>query len=495
MLRSPVGRAAVESAIAGAGTAEGTLRERLPEAAVGGTVGTVLGAAGQRVSKPVANLLRGRARGQAGEALAETVAQEGTDLTALAGRMRPGQMLPEVTETGGPVQALTKQVTAGQEPGSRRLRGTLQQRMRGVPGEVSELLEERTGFQAEDVFRTAEQMTRTKKAAARPFYEAALARGTVDDPRIRQLIQDKPSLQRAYQRAEQTAAEEGIALAPLDNPDVRTLHIMKEELDDLIRRADRSAETSAPSARQLRAMTQTKNELLELLEENVPEYRAGRLQYAGDAAVEDVFEAAREGSKRLDLKRFLQEDPRRIQRALGEMTPSEQEFYRRSALDVVQNLSPKKRMAFVFNDDPQVQRKLRLLFDSDAEFEAFRNALAGPEARFRLGRVAGRTGQAPAGGVAEPGAAERVRQFTTGAAMTPFFSLSGRLRMISALAPGAGLSPAAASELGDLLASTTPETFEELVRLLSQRQRIRTGLPATAAAGLTLEGGGRIGEP
>lgn len=479
-LRNPLGRAAAEGAVAGAGAAEGGVGERLKGAAVGGTVGGVAGKLAGSVGRKFA-----RPRRAAGEALEDVVRREGSSLAELGGRMQPGQILPEAAERGGPIQALTREVTATQEPGGRTLRRTIQERAGRVPGEVSEVLETQTGLGAQDVFRTAEDLAAAKRTNAAPLYEQAYAHGTVDNPEILKLIQEKPSLQDAYRAAQKTAAEEGVPLAPLDAPDVRTLHMMKEELDDLIRRADRSTDISAPSARQTRAMAETKGSLLGLLEGEVPEYRQARLQFAGDAAVMDAFEAAREGSKRLGLKPFLREDPRRIERALSEMTPSEQEFYRRSALDAVVNLPPERRTKLVLNEDPQVQRKLRQLFQDDEAFARFREELAAPQARRQLGRLAGRASQAPKGSLAGPGASERVRRGLGGALMTGIAPLRGRAAVARAIA-GGGLSPKATSELGTLLAEATPETLEELEKRLL---RARTLVPGTVGAKTGLEMG------
>lgn len=483
-LRSPLGRAAIEGTVAGFGATEGGVGERLKGAAKGGAVGGVTGklagAIGNRIPQP--------SKLRAGAALEDVARREGTGLPELARRMGPGQMLPEVAERGGPVQALTREVTATQEPGARTLRRTIQERAGRVPGEVSELLEEHTGLAAEDAFRTADELAAARRSNAAPLYEEAFAKGTVEDPAIQQLIQEKPSLRAAYQRAQDTAAEEGVALAPIDAPDVRTLHMMKEELDDLIRRADRSAEASAPSARQTRAMVQTKNELLRRLEGAVPEYRAARLQYAGDAAVEEAFGAAREGSRRLELRPFLREDPRRIERALSEMTPTEQELYRRGAIDTVLNLSPDRRAKLMLGEDPQVQRKLRQLFQSDEEFERFRQGLAEPQARQQLGKLAGRAGQAPRGSLVGPSVRERAAEFVSGVAQSPIAPLRGPAMALRALTADRGLSPGATSQLGRLLSEASSEELIRLERLLNMA---RTTVPGMVGAKTGLEVGRR----
>lgn len=476
-LRSPLGRGAIEGAVAGAGATEGGIPERLKGAAFGaggGAVGGKLaGAVGKRLPQP--------RRIAAGQALEEVAQREGSGLRGIAGRMQPGQMVPEVGEPGGPLQALTRKVTGTQEPGARQLRQTIQERARRVPGEVSEAIEQHTGLTADDALRTADELAAARRTNAAPLYEQAFARGAIDDPGIQKLIQEKPSLQSAYQRAQQTAAEEGVGLAPLESPDVRTLHMMKEELDDLIRRAGRSAEASAPSARQTRAMLQTKNELLRRLEDAVPEYKAARLQYAGDAAVEESFEAAREGSQRLGLKPFLREDPRRIERALAEMTPSEQELYRRGAVDAVLNLPADRRSRLVLGEDPQVQNRIRQLFQNDADFEQFTQSLAEPRARQQLGRLAGRAGQAPTGSLAGPGVRERVAEFAGGLAQSPIAPLRGRARMASALSGNKGLTAGATSELGRLLAEATPEDLRRLDLLLSSARTAVPGAIGTEA--------------
>lgn len=501
-LRSPVGRAAIEGGIAGLGAAEGGLTERLPEAAIGTAAGGALGAAGRFIG----GRLPRRPRTRAAEELTEAAEREGTDLTALAERLRgqPDAILPEAAEAGGPVQALTRQVTRSQQPGARELRRTLQERARGVPGEVSELLEREAKLSSEDVFQTAEQLATSKQARAAPLYERAFNIEVSDEGLLRQLDElfGFREFRNAYREGRRIAALEGVELPELFQRTregvqltaravpVQAIDYMKRGLNDLVESGLRSGR--GITRQRARGLNQRMNRVLNQVDELVPEYKAARATYAGDAALEDVFGAAREGSRRLGLSPFLREDPRRIQQVLRELTSSEQEFYRRGAIDVIRNLPPNRRVSLAFSDDPQVQRKLRQLFRTEQDYNSFRAALTSPRATAELGRVAGRAGQAPPGGAPERGALRRAGQLAGGLATTFIAPLRGRAQIIRALAPAEELPPQAMSQLGRLLGTGTPETFDELVRQLALRNAIQRAVPAAATTAGVVDVTGRL---
>src|SRR5690606_26936952 len=186
----------------------------------------------------------------------------------------------------------------------------------------------------------------------------------VSDEVVRGLFDD-PEFQRAYRLAQRTAAQEvgarqALAAAGLPIPDdladaellpqlfrvteegkvefltksipVRALDYMKSALQEVI---DQDIAGGRLSKRGAMMLKRKLDAFLARVDELVPEYRQARATFGGLSQAMEAFEAARTGSAERGLKAFMNEDPRRIAKILSEMSPSEQEFYRRGALDAV----------------------------------------------------------------------------------------------------------------------------------------------------------------
>lgn len=163
---------------------------------------------------------------------------------------------------------------------------------------------------------------------------------------------------------------------------VQAIDYMKRRLDDVIEGRMRSGKMGRTEARVLRNRLR---EVLSEVDEQVPEYAAARAQFAGDAAVEEAFEAGRSGSRSLGLKGFLQEDPRRVAKALEGMSPSEQEFYRRGALDAVREKLEKsadgRDLTKILDGNTEMRARLRLLFKDDDSYRQFVDRVLEPRKR------------------------------------------------------------------------------------------------------------------
>lgn len=365
----PAAQGAAAGAVAGAGVGEGTedrIGGAVSGAAVGGGVGAVLGA----VTRPFSGTARAQDR------VVGAVQRSGASgLREAAESARPGETLMDVG--GDQVRRLARGVESIPSAGSSQIRTALNQRADAAPERIASALQREAGRTFENAAETRAGMTAQRKATGNELYEPAFARGRVEDPEIANLFQSKPSLQVAYRRAQETAAEEGVALAPLDALDVRTIHMVKEELDDLIRRAKRSADQSSPSARNTRAMLQTRDALLSRLEADdvVPEYGVARRQFGGDAANEDAFDAAINGDRDLGLKKFTNEDPNKIRHFLGRVSESERDYYRRSAFDLIRQemagTADGRDLTKVIFGSPEMRERVSALFPDDEAFKRF----------------------------------------------------------------------------------------------------------------------------
>lgn len=112
------------------------------------------------------------------------------------------------------------------------------------------------------------------------LYSKAFSQTVRIDPSLKSLA-GRPSMQAAIGRAEKIAEETGKPLGNLFDKQgkfasVRGLHYVKEALDDAID----TAPTSGIGKTELRAIQQTRDELLKWLEKNNPAYNSARIRYA-----------------------------------------------------------------------------------------------------------------------------------------------------------------------------------------------------------------------
>lgn len=224
-------------AVAGAGSAEGGLRERTEGGAVGGVVGGMTGVATPAAARVVA-AAPGAVR-RAGSAAVATVdairspAPAGRAPTAAASsraeryvRDLAGQAnIDAAAARANPAYAAGKPVTGAEllgRPGvsqmtalARRpgqtadaVEGVLTARASGAPERVLEGLEGAAGIEAvgaADDFAAQAAQLRTQAA---PLYDEAYSAGSLSSPKLDILV-GRPSMRRAMARAVRIAAEEG----------------------------------------------------------------------------------------------------------------------------------------------------------------------------------------------------------------------------------------------------------------------------------------------
>lgn len=396
---STIGRLAAEGAIFGgtaaAGTAEGNVVERLPEAATGAAIGGVLGGAagagGSLISRVLDTVgLRPRNRtGVARLAPVETAEERARSKLSQAIRrddLTPGGLAEQVRAEGGPttimelggrnVRGMSSAAQAIPSRAREAIPATFERRMAQQPGEILGDFEQTLGVRSGNAVDQTEQLVAQRAARAReayrPVYETEIA-----DPRIARFFEDD-AFRDAYDTARRIASREGenIPEAVTGAVPVKALDYVKRGLDDVIERRMRAGSMGRQEARTLRLQL---DEMLGVVDELVPEYQTARRQYAADSRLVEAFE---EGGT------FMRDNPEEISARVAQLSPDEREQYRLRALREIRQVverTPDQADATrrIFGNALQRQR-VRALFDSDEQFDAFQQLM---ERRSRTARA------------------------------------------------------------------------------------------------------------
>ncbi len=373
-----------EGAIAGFGSGEGGLNDRLAGAAVGGGLGAVaapvatvgaerLARGGRAVLDSLGVGGAGRAQTVAERKMLEAMARDGITPDEALARLREAQALG------------VDDITPADLGEAARRQGW---RTQAIPSErnqpVREQFDERRLAQAEQIAEGAtrmsgpptntgidfiDQLEAQTRAAARPAYDEAyqvvLPSSAFQRFAGRQVIVD------AYRKAQDLADIEGAGKMP---PLTRLLsggrlptavaHQIKRGLDRLV-----EAETDAITGRMttrgrsLAALTREWNDTIKSLN---PKYAAANAAYADRQRLMDAYRLGADFSKTSEKE---------LVRAVGRMTDAEREALRVGVISKVQELASTTRDATDFVEtvfgSPQRRMALRMSFADPAEFARF----------------------------------------------------------------------------------------------------------------------------
>lgn len=372
---------AVGGAVGGAGAAEGDLGDRAQGALVGGAVGGIVGggavplvAGASRLGRAVLDATHLRPRsGVPGTAtapragaignIAESVGPRNTSERAAdklleaveQDRMTVGDITTEVGKrslrpkpetineyAGRNVLGLTE--TVNTLPGASR--DMLENRL--VKGRIGEDLsmdqpllgrfrgdaERTTGMQRGSTSLAAEDIVARQKAAAAPNYKKAKfnpdgSPRLVSDPLINEALA-LGEFQEMYEAGRNIARIERRAIPTLEQVQqgagvpVEAIDYMKRGLDVMIERGADGKGLSKPTARALRIRL---NEVLDRVDELVPEYKKARSVFKGDA---DAKEALEWGAEAVTDRTLGAAD---IKARIAKMTPGEIEMARQGAFN------------------------------------------------------------------------------------------------------------------------------------------------------------------
>jgi hypothetical protein len=351
-----------------------------------------VGEAGPATAGERASVAAGRALGREG------VSPE--QLTRVAAEAPDVNLLGLTGRTGAEssVQRLARGAQSIPSRGSSEMSSFLRRESDEAPGRIREALQRDTRLKFENVHETLDAAASRQRAQARPLYEEAYTQSVPVSDNIADALSND-QFRSAYERGRRIARLEGVDVPALPDlaglseagadlskiegmPDipVQAIDYMKRGLDDLIESGFRSGSIARAEARALRGRLRS---VLEEVDEAVPAFGQARAAWAGEQAARDAMEAAVGGSRELGLKKFVNEAPEAIERAMKAMTPSEREFYRRGALDSIRDMLARRQDTRADLSrlligrgggdvtESDLRKRLRLLFDTDADMQNF----------------------------------------------------------------------------------------------------------------------------
>lgn len=367
-------------AMEGAGSASGGLGQRTLGAGKGAALGAATTGALGGAAKGVRKLLPIGPRKDLTK-LAQAAADDETSLTAIANAGRTSTKPLIAADLGGEnLRGLTRALRTQPGPARNEITEMVHERAGGAEERIINDLLETTGLKTRtNVVRTADDIIAERAANAAPLYEAAHSVAVKDD-RIRKFLKI-PQFKDAYNRFARIAAVEGEDLPPWEKLveeggaiPVRALDMLKRGMDDVIDSGLRGGSMGKAEARALRGKL---NEMLDVVDENVPEFMQARAYYKGESELLEALETGRT---------LFKKHPDEIAKVLKDpkLTAGEKDLMRRgmfeSLMDRIENIGTGSDIARRVGDKTMDLKRLRLLFEDDAAFDEFRKRL-GDEAR------------------------------------------------------------------------------------------------------------------
>lgn len=408
------GTAAATGAVAGAGSAvEG---ERGMGALTGGATGAVLGptvakgiqVGGQGV-KAVKNAIRpspNAVEQRATNKVLEAMGRDEMDIQGLKDKMLADKKLgvqSTIMDASPSLSSLGEAAVTRPGPGRKILGQGLNERLEGGREAVGARTLKDIG-KGIDYASQEDKLVGTLRANANNLYDAAYARGAVDDPRIMKVLEDD-TFKKAFAEAKAIASKEARAaelrgedpskyklkdlytLDPADNtfkfsgtqlPDVRTLDYVKRGIDALI---DKGYRGEGMSKAEANALKDLRKAYIGVIDENVPEYAAARAKYAGDM---EVLDALRLGRTDYLSPKML---PAEAKKLVDSMSDAERDALRAGAaqsiltkiMDAPQQINAAQRVIGA----PATRKRLEALFEDPNEYKVFEAALQRESELFR----------------------------------------------------------------------------------------------------------------
>ncbi len=494
---SPAARAAVAGGVTGGVTGAGTAEEgqRGSGAASGAVLGTGLGVAipgGVRASKSGASWLRERLfpsekfiEERAAGKLSKAVQESGLTPKDIQARMAADRKIgvPSVIANVDPALAdLAETVAQRTGKGTRTVERRLTEQKLGARERAYQQVVK--GVKPGSYYDDLNRMTSELRKDADEVYEKAYAYGTVDDPRINEVLKN-PAFAEFYERAKSIANSQALAaklegkdpakfqlreiytfdttpdgkLVPVlkEAPDVRTLDYIKQGIDATI-----DSYFNSGRAKDAIALKDLRRVYLNALDDNVPDYKLARAEYAGDMEVIEAMKAGMEKFGKLDHEQIID--------LVSKMSKTEKQAFRtgvsRDLYSKIMDPSGNFNAAQRIIGSPEMQAKLQPLFDSPSEFKLFQTAMEREAQLFHQankilgGSQTGKRAQMAREFEAEPGLTEAAAQAVTGGFWSSLTGLTAR-----AIRSGS-ITPEVADKLAPMLMSKDPNEVAAVVKIL-----------------------------
>lgn len=338
---------------------------------------------------------------------------------------RLGNKPATLIEAGGlPMQRLARGTQGVRSRGADDIRTALQGRREGAPVRVASDVESGLGQIRQDTYEANQKLIGQQLAKAKPLYDEAMKSGAVpltaavplEDGTSLSLadLLKRPSAQKAIGYGQRLAAEQGKAFPDLGakatttelpevvksmtpeaqakfmaeaaaqgaevgpattHVDFQHLHNLKLRLDELIGygKANGKLPDGTPATKQeLRAIQETKNKLLEIMDGHSPVYRDARRVWGGEAELQEGLAL---GQDFLNSKRPLGE----LKAEMAQMSDAAQEQVRLGVVSAVRDkidnaMDGADVVRRIFGNEAQ-RNRLRLAFRNDVWFNRFRQQM------------------------------------------------------------------------------------------------------------------------
>ena len=510
------GIGATAGAISGSGSA--TEGQRAQGAIGGGVLGGVLGVALPPAIKSAGagyNWLKNKLATSDSaindvvtQKMAKTLERSGMtpadiETKMLADRVPGMPVVPStIADTSQPLSRLAEAVVNRAGKGADIIETKLGNRQVDIRPRTKEII--RSRIAPENYMLQGDELAHNMRTNARPYYDAAYAYGEVDDPVINAAIELSPDIQHAFEKAkdyakrlETNAILKGEDPTPYQlrefitqvqdpktgnmvfkvtqNPDVRTLDYMKKGLDDIVEKG--YLKDTPISNTDARVLKDTRNIIRDRLKSLVPEYDKALTQFAGDAEVYGALKAGRE--------EFLRTPHEEVARNVAAMAPTTKQAYITGAFrameNMVDNAASNQNFAAKFLT-PNMQGKLRPLFNNDAEFNLINAALQRESQMFKeSGKIIGNSRTALRQQLSKDleGDTDMTDAVVAGVSGGPG---AGLWKMATNAIRKAGMTEEVADRLAKMLMSDNPHDVANVVKVLQQYNAAQAPKAAAVAA-------------
>ena len=488
-----VGAGTASGTVAGAGTAEEG--QRISGAGSGAALGASAGVVipgGMRATKSGASWLREKLAPS--EKVLERKAAEKMTVALRESNLTPKDIqtkmaadkamnVPSVVANVDPALAdLAETVAQRTGKGTRTIEKRLAEQKAGSRERTYQQVV--AGVKPGSYYDDLNRMTQELRDKADDVYEQAYAHGTVDDPRINEVLKS-PAFAEFYDRAKsisnakalaaklegkdpakyqlrdiytfETTAEGKLVPVLKEAPDVRTLDYIKQGIDATI-----DSYFSGGRAKDALALKDLRRVFVNALDETVPDYKTARKVYAGDIEVIEAMKAGYEKFNKLNHEEIIG--------LVSKMSQSEKDAFRtgvsRELYGRIMNPSGNFNAAQKIIGAPEMQAKLQTLFDDPAQFRLFQAALEREAQLFHQankvlgGSQTGKRAQMAREFEAEPGAGEVLAQAVTGGFWSSLSGLTARVIR------SGNMSTDVADKLATMLMSKDPNEVAAVVKVL-----------------------------
>lgn len=453
----------------------------LTGAAFGSAVPAALGigkTVGGAIIKPVADAVRARANpsGYAAGKIAERLNNGGMSVDQAAARAaRDGLSLADVG--GSSTRDLLRTTTNIPGPARSRVASQLALRQMGqgdrLKRVVGQTLADPDGYLA-----AKDEIADTAKRIAAPLFKEA-EKTPIHFTKELEGIINTPSGRKALAKAEQLAADEQVPFKQMfvniaDDgtatfkrvPDQRAWQYIKTAFDDMV-----AAETDITKkvSNEGRIINNLKNRMLSELDAQNPTYAAARKAWGGQQSLDKALEFGRSA---------MTQSPESVRRGLAAMGAPEKEAARAGAAEWIRNSIDQagftNNAILKFFSNRQQVKNLRALFDNDAQFKTFRQAIfAEAKKRSTYDAVRGNSTTArqmadmfETGGASE-GFNTAKTAVTQGVIPAALQFVGSRLRMLG------GLTPQVADNISKRLMTISPEVRAQIASELQRIEQAR----------------------